>query len=111
MKGGVSFEHSRRLFPPPPAVVLPKSRAVFLAFGSFFLPFFKRDFRLKKKRMPFVAVPGALPHALSRPRSLRLRERSGRPCTAEAGGKAQSCARKGREKEDVFVEGARLWRR
>ena len=26
-----------------------------------------------------VAVPGALPHALSRPRSLRSRERSGRP--------------------------------
>jgi hypothetical protein len=42
-------------------VGLPKSRVVFLAFGSFFLPFFKRDFRLKKKQMPFVAVPGALP--------------------------------------------------
>ena len=36
-------------FRPPPVVVLPKSRVVFLAFGSFFLPFFERDFRLKKR--------------------------------------------------------------
>src|SRR6516225_3129329 len=36
-------------FRPPPAVVLPKSHVVFLALGSFFLPFFKRDFRLKKR--------------------------------------------------------------
>jgi len=48
--------------------------------GSFFLPFSKRDFRLKKKKqMPFVAVLGALPHALSRPRVLRSSERSGEP--------------------------------
>src|SRR5215469_18595661 len=33
----------------PPAVVLPKLYVVFLAFGSFFLPFYKRDFRLKKR--------------------------------------------------------------
>jgi len=37
--------------------------------------------------MPFVAVPGALPHALSRPRSLRSRERSGRTLTEPAAGK------------------------
>jgi len=37
--------------------------------------------------MPFVAVPGALPHALSRPRSLRSRERSGRALTEPAAGK------------------------
>jgi hypothetical protein len=45
-------------FRPPPAAVLPKSRVVFLAFGSFFLPFFERDFRLKKrKQMPSWRSP------------------------------------------------------
>src|SRR5215472_16892510 len=38
-----------RAFRPPRAVVLPKWRVVFLAFGSLFLPFFRRDFRLKKR--------------------------------------------------------------
>jgi hypothetical protein len=34
---------------------------------------------LHKKTKPFLAVPGASPHALSRPRSLRLSERSEEP--------------------------------
>jgi hypothetical protein len=39
------------------------------SFVPLFLPFFERDFRLKKKKqMPFVAGRGAWPSALSRPR-------------------------------------------
>jgi len=45
-----------------------------------FLPFFKRDFRLKKRsKCPSWQVPGALPHALSRPRVLRSSKRSEEP--------------------------------
>src|SRR5229473_4437901 len=43
-----------------------------------FLPFAQRHFAAQKTK-PFLAVPGASPHALSRPRSLRLSERSEEP--------------------------------
>src|SRR6266851_4585695 len=43
-----------------------------------FLPFAQRHFATQKNK-PFLAVPGASPHALSRPRSLRLSERSEEP--------------------------------
>src|SRR5260370_12281374 len=47
-----------------------------LLFG--FLPFAQRHFAAQITK-PFLAVPGASPHALSRPRSLRLSERSEEP--------------------------------
>src|SRR4029077_5451628 len=43
-----------------------------------FLPFAQRHFAAQKTK-PFLAVPGASPRALSRPRSLRLSERSEEP--------------------------------
>src|SRR5437868_15289530 len=46
--------------------------------------------------MPFLAVPGAFPLALSRPRGLRSRT----ALTEQAGGKAHSYGRKGRRKSE-----------
>src|SRR6266446_8774484 len=43
-----------------------------------FLPFAQRHFAAQKTK-PFLAAPGASPPALSRPRSLRLSERSEEP--------------------------------
>src|ERR1700694_5744073 len=43
-----------------------------------FLPFAQRHFAAQKTK-PFLAVPGASPPALSRPRCLRLSERSEEP--------------------------------
>src|SRR5258708_33015324 len=47
-----------------------------LCFG--FVAFAQRHFAAQKTK-PFLGVPGASPHALSRPRSLRLSERSEEP--------------------------------
>src|SRR5215469_2289158 len=52
--------------------------------------------------MHFVAVPGALWHALSRPLVLRSSKRSGRALTAKANGEAHSCARKGNQREECL---------
>src|SRR5207249_10164266 len=49
-----------------------------------------------KKQMPFLAGQGAWPSALSRARSLRLSERSGRPLTGEAGGPGADFQQEGR---------------
>jgi len=48
--------------------------------------------------MPFLAGRGAWPSALSRARSLRLSERSGRPLTEEAGGPGAGFQQEGQEK-------------
>jgi len=53
--------------------------------------------------MPFVAVPSALPHALSRPRVLRSRERSVRPWQVNRAGKRTLTAGWAREDECVSV--------
>src|SRR5881392_2405254 len=48
--------------------------ALFAPLFCGFLPFAQRHFAAQKTK-PFLVVPGASPHALSRPRSLRLSER------------------------------------
>src|SRR5439155_2630427 len=52
--------------------------ALFAPFVFGFVPFAQRHFAAQKTT-PFLAVPGASPPALSRPRSLRLSERSEEP--------------------------------
>jgi len=49
--------------------------------------------------MPFLAGRGAWPSALSRARSLRLSERSGRPLTGEAGGPGAGFQQEGQNKQ------------
>jgi hypothetical protein len=54
--------------------------------------------------MPFLAGRGAWPSALSRARSLRLSERSGRPLTGEAGGPGAGFQQEGQLDEVNGVE-------
>src|SRR5262249_59330391 len=88
-----------RAFRPPPAVVLPKSHVVFLAFGSFFLPFFKRDFRLKKRSKCPSWGSLALCRTRCQGRGFCVHRSEVKSLDRTSGGKAHSCGAKGRRKK------------
>ena len=81
---------------PPPAVVLPNWRVVFLALGSFFLPFFKRDFRLKKRSKCPSWRSSALCRTRCQGRGFCVHRSEVESLDSKAGGEAHSCARKGK---------------
>ena len=70
MKRGVSFAHSPRLSTASRSSS-PQVACCLSGIWFFFVPFFRRDFRLKKEAKALRGDPGAFRSAPSRPRGLR----------------------------------------
>ena len=91
-------------FRPLPAVVLPKWRVVFLAFGSFFLPFFRRDFRLKKRsKCPSWRSP-ALSRTRCQGRGFCVHRSEVQSLDRKSGRESALLRQEGQEKRSFFVE-------